>query len=1341
MSGTDPKPRRRRWWKYLLLLVLAGLLLLGGLAWYATTDSFQAMVRRRLVAELERVTGGRVELGGFHTIPLRFRVEIRDLTIHGREPASEVPYAHVDSLIAQVKIISVLGAEFGFNSIVLEHPVIHVIVYPDGTTNQLEPKLPRSSEKNPVEQLFSLSIDHLDVRRGELLWNNQRVRLDFSVRDVSAGMSYSLLHRRYQSDLLLGKADTRFDGFRPFAWMAEAHFLLGQKNLEVQSLKVTSGRSRLEASGRIEDFRRPKLDATYVATLDLGEAAAIARRRGLRGGMLQVDAKGSWSLEDFSSTGKLLVKDFDWRNEQATLHNASLSAQFSVNPQRLTLTQVQARLLDGSVTGDADVINWRNPQPSLKPAKGKKPEEQKGVVRLRLKDLSITALAEALTTPARPLAKMKLAGSTGGTIDARWQGSLRNLEATIALEVVPPSRLEPAQLPLNARARATYRASAEELQVAEFSAATRATQVRAAGELSSSASLKLSATSTDLSEWQPIIATFGGPARLPVTLHGRASFTGTATGKLSDITLAGNLQAEDFDALVPATPHRPETQVHWDALTTNLQLSPRNFAARNGALRHGDTRIAFDFSAGLRQGQFVSQSPLTLHLDLRNADIAELQGLAGYDYPVSGRINLVLQAAGTRADLHGDGHLQLANAIFFGEPVQLFTADVRFAGGEAQLNNIQMAYRDARVTGAAAYNLSSHAFRFNLTGGNFDLARIPRLQVSRVSIDGRMDFTARGSGTLEQPAINATIQLRDLSFDHERAGDFTIDAVTQGPELRLTGRSQFERAELAIDGNVHLRNDWPAVVTLRFNRLDVDSVLHTYLRGHVTGHSTVAGDLQLRGPLRQPRELEVAGNLSEFSLDVENIKLHNDGPLRFAVSHQLLALEPVHLAGDGTDLSAQGKVQLTGARQIDLRAQGHINLQLIQSLNPDFTSSGMVTVNMTVSGTVSQPIAQGRLQITDGALAYIDLPSALSNVNGALVFNQDRLQVENLTARTGGGLLTFGGEVSYYHRQLNFNLTAQAQEVRLRYPPGVSSTANADLRLAGTSSAATLSGNVTVTKLSLMPGFDFGLYLERSKQSTVLPQTNTFLNRVRLDVHVVTTPELRMQTAVARLSGDADLHLRGSVARPSLLGRVDILEGEVYFNGTKYRLERGGVIFRNPVSIEPVLDLQATTRVKDYDIRLGINGTASNLKPTYRSEPPLPTSDIIALLALGRTREESATLQSSSSSFGQEASNAILGQALNSTLSSRAQRLFGVSRIKIDPQGLSTETNPARGPQVTIEQQVANNLTLTYSTNVSQAAQQIIQAEYNVSRNVSIIGVRDQNGVVSFDVKIRQRKK
>lgn len=236
-----------------------------------------------------------------------------------------------------------------------------------------------------------------------------------------------------------------------------------------------------------------------------------------------------------------------------------------------------------------------------------------------------------------------------------------------------------------------------------------------------------------------------------------------------------------------------------------------------------------------------------------------------------------------------------------------------------------------------------------------------------------------------------------------------------------------------------------------------------------------------------------------------------------------------------------------------------------------------------------------------------------------------------------------------------------------------------------------------------------------------------------------------MQTAVVRLSGGADLQLRGTTAKPVLLGRADVIEGEVYFNGTKYRMERGQVTFINPVTTTPVLDLQASTRVRDYDVTVNLNGQFDKLNLSYHSEPPLPTADIISLLALGQTQEQSAQLQQSGQSpFVQQASSAVLAEALNSAMSNRAQRLFGISHIKINPQGISSETTPTQTtplPAVTIEQQVRDNLTLTYTTNVAQTSQQIIQGEYNITKNLSIVGIRDYNGVVSFEVRIRQRKK
>src|SRR5439155_217253 len=99
---------------------------------------------------------------------------------------------------------------------------------------------------------------------------------------------------------------------------------------------------------------------------------------------------------------------------------------------------------------------------------------------------------------------------------------------------------------------------------------------------------------------------------------------------------------------LPATSRTPEKQIHWDSATAFVQLSPQKFAARNGTLRHRETEIRFDLSAGLHtglhNGQFADNNVFTAHLDMRNADLAEIEALAGYDYPLSGRMNLIVQA-------------------------------------------------------------------------------------------------------------------------------------------------------------------------------------------------------------------------------------------------------------------------------------------------------------------------------------------------------------------------------------------------------------------------------------------------------------------------------------------------------------------------------------------------------------------------------------------------------------------------------------------------------------------------------------------------------------------------
>jgi translocation and assembly module TamB len=1368
---TESAARPRRWWKYALILSGAGTVaLLAGL-WYINTDSFQRYVRQRMVSELERMTGGRAEIGSFHIVPFHMQVEVRNITVHGTEAPTEPPLLHTDHLIARLKVESFLRAQFGFHSLELEHPVVHVTIAADGTTNVPAPRVQfRNAESAPVEQLFARSIDHLSVRNGELVWGDKEIPLDFDVQDTNLQMNYSFLRGRYESRLAIGKVDTVFDGFRPFAWMTTVEFSLGTTFADIKSLQWNSGRSHLEASGRISDFRNPHLIASYSARVDLSEAAAIARRHDLREGLAEFKGSGNWSLEDFTTSGAVAVNELGWQDDQIAIKKASATSDYSLTDQQIKLSRLQGKLFGGSFAGDAQVDNWLHSIPPPPPGKMnkrggenmaeiraarppgkngekvkvKEPGIQTGTVRLRVRDISARDLASALDVPAHPLGRFHPAGSASGTVDALWKGSPKDAEVAFALDVSPPAKPAAGELPVTAHIQGKYRAGPDELELAQFNLSTPASRVQAAGTLAATSTIRFSVSTSNLEEWRPLVTALGGPTNLPFQVDGNATLNGVASGTFSSPTLAGTLVAQDFEFTLPATSRTPRQQVHWDSLAASIQFSSHGLALRGGTLRRGDTSADFEMNAVLEKGQFTEDSPYTARVNLHNVDVSSTAALAGFDHPVSGTADVSLQVSGTRSDPKVQGHIHAANAFVYGEAIETFDGDLHIAGGETALNNIHLTHQHASITGSAAFTPATRGFQLDLAGQNFDLSGIPQIHLDELPVAGRADFTLRGSGTIDAPVLNADVHVSDLTFDRELSGAFNVQLVSKGSELQISGHSEFPHGAITVEGTVAMHGDFPANITAHVDHADLDPIWRAYLGTQLTGHSAVVGSLNMQGPLRYPKEWTLKGDASDIYIELEYAKLHNVGPARFTYAQEVAHVDPVHVVGEGTDITGQGTIGFAGSRALDLAADGQADLKLLSGVNPDLTASGLMTVHMTVGGTISQPLPQGTIQIKNGAINYAGLPSGLSEANGSMVFTKDRIHIDQLTARTGGGTLDLKGDATNYNHQLNFNVTAVGKEVRLRYPPGVSSTATAELHWIGTPSASTVSGDVLVTKLAVTPGFDFGSYLERSRQASAISPANSPMYNVKLDIAVRTAPELQMKTAVARLSGDADLRLRGSVARPSVLGRADILEGDATFNGIKFRLERGDITFANPVAIEPQVNLQATTHVRNYDLDVTVTGTPDRLNVNYRSEPPLPKSDIIALLALGRTSQESEQLQQQSGQalFTDEATNLIINQAINQTVSSRMQKLFGVSRIKIDPQGLTTETNPtARGPQVTIEQQFANNLSLTYSTNVSQSSQQIIQGEYYFTRNISAVGTRDQNGVVSFDVRVRRRKK
>jgi translocation and assembly module TamB len=354
--------------------------------------------------------------------------------------------------------------------------------------------------------------------------------------------------------------------------------------------------------------------------------------------------------------------------------------------------------------------------------------------------------------------------------------------------------------------------------------------------------------------------------------------------------------------------------------------------------------------------------------------------------------------------------------------------------------------------------------------------------------------------------------------------------------------------------------------------------------------------------------------------------------------------------------------------------------------------------------------------------------------------------VKSLRGISGGGTVTLDGFVTLAFPP-RVELRAEIDQIRVRYPFDFTSILSGTLRLEGTSDRSQLRGDLAVSQVLATEN---KFWLDQIMQSASPLESSTpsaaspLADSIRLNVRVSSPAPVRLEVQDLRLTADVDVRLQGSLANPVEVGTVHFLNGEAIFRGNRFTLDRGDLNLTNPIRTQATLELEARTVVQQYDLTVDVSGQPGRLKMTYRSDPPLSNEDVFSLLALGyaRQQQEASTSGLVSSFAGGNplqsvGESALLSQALSSQVTGRIQRLFGVSRIKIDPNvglpGLSS------GSRVTVEQQVTRDLTLTYITNTASSQYQIIQFEWAVGENVSLIGVRDPNGIVGVELRFRRR--
>ncbi len=385
------------------------------------------------------------------------------------------------------------------------------------------------------------------------------------------------------------------------------------------------------------------------------------------------------------------------------------------------------------------------------------------------------------------------------------------------------------------------------------------------------------------------------------------------------------------------------------------------------------------------------------------------------------------------------------------------------------------------------------------------------------------------------------------------------------------------------------------------------------------------------------------------------------------------------------------------------------------------------------------------MEFKNAAFNIADVPNGISKATGVVLFNKDRATIQRLTGETGGGKIDLSGFASYAGGQTVFRIHAAVHEVRVRYPEGVSTVADASLNFTGSTASSMLSGTVTILRTGINLQSDFSSILAKSAEPVRTPSARQgLLGGLSFDVQIQTAPDIQLESSLTEnLQAEANLRLRGTASNPALLGRINITQGKLTFFGTQYTLNQGSVSFFNPVKIDPILNIDLETKARGIDITLTVSGPINKLTLTPRSDPPLQFSEIVALLATGRAPTSDPTLLRQQSadpqSWQQMGASALLGSAIANPVAGRLQRFFGVSKLRIDPTFAGVENNPQA--RLTLEQQVTPSITFTYITNVTNSNPQVIRVEWAMSKQFSVVALREENGLLGLDFFYKKRYK
>lgn len=1297
---SDERPRRAGWPRRWLLRPLAwSLALLALLALAAAAIARSEWLARRVLQVAEQraesylgreVTVERVELELLPPGAAAFGV-----TVAG-EPGEE-PFASASRVEVVADLRSLLRREPRLRSVIVDEPRVRIERRADGSHNV---PLPRRKGTGGGTRL---TLDRLLVRDGVLWVEDRRLPLDLEARGLHAAWGSA----RGDALELVGTVDAEeatveVAGLAPYTGRVSGKVRLGARGLEILESKVEGPDLEASARGRVLWGKRSRVELQISADASGGLLPRLGLTDAVEG-RARLESTLTWSPESW-----LLAGTVDSPRLTALGRPLSgVSAQLRVGPEGARLQGIRATYRGGSLDADADVaFGEESPRISVQ-----------GV-------LAGGDVEGILADQGLPIGG--LAGTVGGPFEYRCLAAAPLAGSGWAdLEITATAPTATGELPVRGHVPLLIEAGVLTSRAIEVETSPARAQLSGSYDLAAgTGSFELRSRVTEPARLLAVIVPEepGAP-----TLWRPSAGEGSIDGTLQ--VTPGHVRADldlDFEDV------RSEGYSA-DRLQGQLALS----AAGVERMR---LELSRPHAALVVQGRvpFAEAGPgsaLSVQVEAASWPWRDVAAWLPWEAPIAGDVSGSLSLSGDLEALDGFVAVRFDEAAVGGIAVDDVTVELGLLAGRVEVNEIRVRAPagEAVLTGSVGDEAD-----LRLRAEGLVLAEAPFSDLASGALRGLLDLEGHLTGALERPTVVASLGGRELALGERplggdgsarldldwRDGEVQVDGTLLGLiDLAGGGTADMERFDLGIDlESEHLES----LVEL------ATGTFYPELGGAATGRLTAAGRWDgedLRAALVGERlDLSWAGRELGL-LEPYRIELA-DGGLR------VVSLYLGDEAGD-SELFLFGDLPLAAGEPFDLRVQVALASAWAQPLLPGWQiGPGRFDGLGTIRGTADALRVNGQGELTQSSVLIPGVPGSLDHVAGYVLFDPGRLVLDSFRAEFAGGTLRAEGTVALPGGEApaaGYQLQVSAAGVTVRYPPGFLLRGGAEASVASTAEGRRISGVVQLDRAFYLEDvpIGFGQLMQRmfARQPLDIRETDELLATTELNLLVRGPEALAVRNNVADLDGDIDLAVRGTLARPVVFGVVEVAAGgRLVYSGNEYVVQRAVLTFANPFRIEPIIDLVATTELREYDVTLTLAGTLDQLSATVVSDPPLVDLDVLALLTAGGDLSETDDGTSEQGS----AAGLLYGQAA-SLVAKRFNRLFGLDKFRIDP--LTESSGGLESARVTVGERLSRDLFATYSYDPSRTDIQILELEWQVSRTMTIIATQNGDGTYALDVR------